>query len=250
LLPEFLNSIGKRAAMVFVDAGLIVLAVFLGYVLRFDGVPHQYRSSFVWAAVFLMVVKIPLFAIFSVYRRDWAIRALRDVYPILKGSMVGSMLVVTALTYLTGFKDFSRAVFATEMILTVCLMGFVRAATRFFDDVLPKQSNASYLVVGGPSAEFFYRYFEWQRSHGNILAFITPVRNGNAFLYGVPVVPISRMSSFLAKVTAVYLLPDCPEAVQLTAMQLCALQNIPVHALQLNIETLRSAELRNAAIAS
>ena len=250
LLPEFLNSIGKRAAMVFVDAGLIVLAVFLGYVLRFDGVPHQYRGSFLWAAVFLIVVKIPLFAIFSVYRRDWAIRALRDIYPILKGSIVGSMLVVTALTYLTGFKDFSRAVFATEMILTVCLMGFVRAATRFFDDVLPRQSNASYLVVGGPSAEFFYRYFEWQRSHGNILAFITPVKNGNAFLYGVPVVPISRMSSFLAKVTAVYLLPDCPGPVQLTAMQLCALQNIPVHALQLNIETLDSGELRNAAIAS
>ena len=116
--------------------------------------------------------------------------------------------------------------------------------------MLPKQSNAAYLVVGGPSAEFFYRYFEWQRSHGNILAFITPVRNGNAFLYGVPVVPISRMSSFLAKATAVYLLPDCPDPVQRTAIQLCALQNIPVHALQLNIETLHGGELRNAAIAS
>src|SRR5712691_10306411 len=95
-VPEFLNSVGKRAAMVFVDVGLIVLAEFLGYLLRFDGVPHQYIGSFLWAAVFLIVVKIPLFAIFSVYRRDWAIRALRDVYPILKGSMLGSMLVVTA----------------------------------------------------------------------------------------------------------------------------------------------------------
>ena len=99
-IPEFLNSVGKRAAMVFADAGLIVLAEFLGYLLRFDGVPHQYVGSFLWAAVFLIVVKIPLFAIFSVYRRDWTIRALRDIYPILKGSVLGSMLVVTAITYL------------------------------------------------------------------------------------------------------------------------------------------------------
>ena len=230
-VPEVLNSIGKRAAMVFADAGLIVLAGFFGYLLRFDGVPHQYRGSFLWAVVFLIVVKIPLFAIFSVYRRDWTIRALRDVYPILKGSVFGSMLVVTGITYLTGFKGFSRAVFAIEMILTVCLMGFVRTATRFFDDVLPRQTNEAYLIVGGPSAEFFYRYFEWQRLHSNILAFVGTVRNGNAFLYGVPVVPLSRMSTLLSKITAVYVLPDCPEPARLTAMRLCGPQKIPVHAL-------------------
>jgi UDP-GlcNAc:undecaprenyl-phosphate/decaprenyl-phosphate GlcNAc-1-phosphate transferase len=249
-IPEFLNSVGKRAAMVFADAGLIVLAEFLGYLLRFDGVPHQYLSSFLWAGVFLIVVKIPLFAIFSVYRRDWTIRALRDLYPILKGSVFGSMLVVTALTYMTGFKDFSRAVFATEMVLTVCLMGFVRTVTRFFDDVLPKQTNEAYLVIGGPSAEFFYRYFEWQRLHGNIVAFVAPVMNGNAFLYGVPVVPLSRMSTFLSKVTAVYLLPDCPEPARLTVMQSCDSENIPVRALQLSVETLPTGEFHRAAVAS
>ena len=249
-IPEFLNSVGKRAAMVFADAGLIVLAEFLGYLLRFDGVPRQYVGSFLWAAVLLVVVKIPLFAIFSVYRRDWTIRALRDIYPILKGSVLGSMLVVTAITYLTGFKDFSRAVFATEMILTVCLMGFVRTTTRFFDDVLPRQTNDAYLVVGGPSAEFFYRYFEWQRLHGNIVAFVTPVKNGNAFLYGVPVIPLSRMGTFLSKATAVYVLPDCPGPARESVMQLSGSYHIPVHALQLSIQTLDTGELRQATIAS
>jgi len=236
--------------MVFTDAGLIVLAEFLGYLLRFDGVPHQYVSSFLWAAVFLIVVKIPLFAIFSVYRRDWTIRALRDLYPILKGSVFGSVLVVAALTYVTGFKDFSRAVFATEMVLTVCLMGFVRSVTRFFDDVLPRHTNEAYLVVGGSSAEFFYRYFEWQRVHGNIVAFVAPVMNGNAFLYGVPVVPLSRMSTFLSKATAVYLLPDCPEPARLMVMLSCNSENIPVRALQLSVETLATGEFHRAAVAS
>jgi len=250
LLPEFLNSVGKRAAMVFVDAGLIVLAEFLGYLLRFDGVPHRYGASFIWAAVLLIAVKIPLFAIFSVYRRDWAIRALRDIYPLIKGSILGSVLVVSGLTYTTGFKDFSRAVFAAEMVLTVCLMSFVRTVSRFFDDVLPKQTNEAYLIVGGPSAEFFYRYFEWQHMHGNIVAFVAPVKNGNAFLYGVPVVPLSRMATFLPKVTAVYLLPDCPEPTRLAAMQLCGAENVAVRALQLSVETLGAEMLQNAAIAS
>jgi UDP-GlcNAc:undecaprenyl-phosphate GlcNAc-1-phosphate transferase len=249
-IPEFLNSVGKRAAMVFVDTGLIVLAVFFGYLLRFDGVPHQYRGSFLWAAVFLIVVKIPLFAIFSVYRRDWTIRALRDIYPVLKGSVLGSLLVVTGLTYVIGFKDFSRAVFAAEMVLTVFLMGFVRSVTQFFDDVLPRQTSEAYLVVGGPSAEFFYRYFEWQRLHGNIVAFVAPITNGNAFLFGVPIVPLSRMSTFLSKVTAVYLLPDCPEPARLIVMKSCGPENIPVHVLQLTVETLETREFRRTAVAS
>ena len=250
LLPEFLNSIGKRAAMVFADSILIVLAEFLGYLIRFDGVPRRYAGSFLWAAVLLITVKIPLFAIFSVYRRDWTIRALRDVYPIIKGSVLGSVLVVSGLTYMTAFKDFSRAVFATEMVVTVCLMGFVRTVSRFFDDVLPKKSTEGYLIVGGASAEFFYRYFEWQRLHGNIVAFVTPIMNGNAFLYGVPVVPISRVASFLSKVTAVYLLPDCPEPLRLTVLELLSPENIPVRALQLSVETLGTEELRDASIAS
>jgi FlaA1/EpsC-like NDP-sugar epimerase len=236
--------------MVFADVGMIVLAEFLGYLLRFDGVPRKYIGSFFWAAVFLIVIKIPLFAIFSVYRRDWTIRALRDIYPIIKGSVLGSVLVISGLTYMTGFKDFSRAVFATEMILTVCLMGFVRTISHFFDDVLPKQSDGGYLIIGGASAEFFYRYFEWQRLHGNIVAFVAPVMNGNAFLYGVPVVPLSRLSSFLSKVSAIYLLPDCPEPARLAALQLCSPENIPVRVLDFSVETLSAEHVRDVSIAS
>ena len=237
LVPEFLNSVGKRAAMVFTDAGLILLAEFLGYLFRFDGIPHHYVKSFLWAAVLLISVKLPLFAIFSLYRRDWAIRALRDVYPIVKGSVLGSVLIVSTLTYLTGFKGFSRSVFATEMILTVCLIVCVRSANRLFDDVLPRVSRQAYLVVGGSSAEFFYHYFEWQRCQGNVLAFVVPVKNGTSFLYGIPVIPPSRMKALLPKINAVYLLPDCPDKDRLFVVQLCSTHNITVHALQLSLET-------------
>ena len=123
-----------------------------------------------------------------------------------------------------------------------------REAT-FFDDVLPRQINDAYLVVGGSSAEFFYRYFEWQHSHFNIVAFIVPVKNGNAFLYGVPVVPLSHMSSLLSKTTAVYVLPDCPEPARDSVMRLCGPYHIPVRALELSVQTLGTEELHQAAIA-
>jgi len=63
-------------------------------------------------------------------------------------------------------------------------------------------------------------------------------------------VPLSRMSTFLSKATAVYLLPDCPEPARLTALQLCGSENIPVRALQLSVETLETEEFRDATIAS
>jgi hypothetical protein len=84
---------------------------------------------------------------------------------------------------------------------------------------------------------------------GNILAFVVPAKNGTAFLYGVPVVPLSRMSSFLSKATAVYFLPDCPEPARRAAVELCGPKNIPLRTLQVSVETLGEEDLQDATVA-
>jgi len=251
-LPEVLNSISRRAAMVFSDAALIVLSQFLAFLLRFDGTPHQYWRSLLWGSVLLVTIKVPLLALFQVYRRDWTIRSVQDIYPILKGSILGSVAVVALLTYATQFRDYSRGVFGIETVLTIVLLAAVRVARNMFDDALTGNSDDRCLVVGGSSAEFFYRYFEWQKAQAKITAFVNPVKKGNgtAFLFGIPVVPLSHMPNQLKNpaVKAVYILPDCPESERAHVAKLCGSAEIPLHLFRLSLEKVGSeAESEHAA---
>ncbi len=242
-LPETLHSIARRSGVVFTDIGLLVISQYISFLLRFDRIPPEYLSSLLWSCALTIVIKVPLFSLFGIYRRDSRIRTLRDIYPIAKGNILGALVIVTVLTYLAGFHNFSRAVLGVDTVLATCLMVGVRTAGRFFDDVLTTFPTQSYVVVGGTSAEFYYRYFEWQKLHSNIIAFANTAKTEVGVLYGIPVINVSEIPVLLRKksIHAMYLLPDCPHEVQDFAIDLARQHRIPVHALQVTLETLDTA---------
>ena len=239
-LPETLNSLARRSAMVFTDIALLVISQYAGFLVRFDHIPPNYLSSFLWGCALAIVVKLPLFSLFGIYRGDSRIRTLRDIYPIAKGNVLGSLIIVTALTYIAGFHNFSRAVMGVDVVLATCLMVTVRAAGRFFDDVLTTFPTQSYVVVGEASAEFYYRYFEWQKLHSNIIAFVSSAKADVRVLYRIPVISTSELPALLGKkrVHAMYLLPDCPRNTTDFTIHLARQHGIPVHTFRLKVEIL------------
>jgi len=70
-IPQLLDSIAKRAAMVFSDAGLLVLSLYFSWLLRFESVPVSALSAFFLVAALSICVKIPLLGVYSMYRREW-----------------------------------------------------------------------------------------------------------------------------------------------------------------------------------
>src|SRR5262249_3423721 len=92
-IPQLLDSIGKRAATVFSDALLLALSLYLSFLLRFEHMPPATVSAFLLVAALAIITKIPLLGIYSVYRREWQIQTLRDLYPITKACLLGSMVV-------------------------------------------------------------------------------------------------------------------------------------------------------------
>ena len=58
------------------------------------------------SAALAVAIKLPLLAIFSVYRGGWTIRSLHDVYPIIKASVTGMLILVTVLTFTIRFREF------------------------------------------------------------------------------------------------------------------------------------------------
>ncbi len=239
-LPETLNSLARRSGVVFTDIALLLTSQYLAFLLRFDRVPAQYLSSFLWGCTLVIAVKIPLFSLFGVYRRDSKIRTLSDIYPIAKGNILGSLTIVAGLTYVAGFHNFSRMVMGTDAVLSILLMISVRVASRFFDDVLTMFPTKAYVLVGGPSAEFYYRYFEWQKSHANIVAIVNASKTDVGVQYGVPVISLSDLPGLLVRkdIHAMYLLPDCSTQARDSILSLARQHSIPVHVMQLTVGTL------------
>ena len=245
-IPQLLDSIAKRAAVVFTDAGLLVLSLYFSWLLRFESVPASALSAFFLVAALSICVKIPLLGIYSMYRREWQVRTLRDIYPIVKACVVGSMVVVTILAFITRLQEVSRTVLVMDAALSVAMLTMARLASRIFDDALISHPSKQFILVGGMSAQFFHRYFEWKYPGSKIIAILSPgpeFISGIDYVMGIPVVPFTELESLLSKqeIAGAALLPDCPTAVREFVMEVCSAQNIGTSRFHFSVEALNLA---------
>jgi FlaA1/EpsC-like NDP-sugar epimerase len=117
-----------------VDAGLIALAWFLAFNLRFDyGVPARY-DRFIDADVILTVVgvKIFTFIVFGLYDHWWRYVSIRDMWRSLLAVTFGSIVASTAVYFwdpVAGFR-LPRGVIVIDWLILLGLVAGVRLAAR------------------------------------------------------------------------------------------------------------------------
>jgi FlaA1/EpsC-like NDP-sugar epimerase len=81
-----------------VDAGLVALAYWLAYRLRFDrGVPERYDRLFEATIVWVVVGSPIVFALFGMYQKWWRYLGTRDLEQVLKGVFVATLALVGAI---------------------------------------------------------------------------------------------------------------------------------------------------------
>src|SRR3954468_1290555 len=245
-IPQLLDSITKRAAVVFTDAGLLVLSLYFSLLMRFESMPAATLSAFFLVAALSITIKIPLLGVYSVYRREWQGRTFRDIYPIMKACLLGSMVLVTALAFMTRLQEVSRTVLVMDAALSIGMLTMARLASRMFDDALISDPSKQFILVGGMSAEFFHRYFEWKHPGSKIVAILSPgpeFISGTDYIMGIPVIPFTELESLLAKqeIAGAALLPDCPTAVREFVMEVCSAQNVGTSRFHFAVESLNVA---------
>lgn len=242
-IPQLLDSLGKRAAVVFMDAGLLVLSLYFALIMRFEQMPAALLSAFFLVAALSICIKIPLLGIYSVYRREWQVRTLRDIYPIMKACLVGSVVMVTVLAFMTRLQEVSRTVLVMDAVLSIGMLTMARLASRVFDDALISHPSKQFILVGGLSSQFFCRYFEWQHPGSKIIAILTPgpeFTNSTDYIMGIPVVPFTELQPLLERqeIAGAAILPDCPSAVREFVAEVCAQQNIGTSRFHFSVESL------------
>nr|MBA2629906.1 polysaccharide biosynthesis protein [Thermoleophilaceae bacterium] len=129
-IPSSVNA--RRVGQVLVDAGLLALAYYLSYVLRFDeGVPGRYENLLEQTIFVVVSMKLLVFALFGLYSKLWRFVDQKDVEAIVKAVVTSTFVLIAALFLLSlGRTDPPRGVIALDFLLTLAFVTGSRFVVR------------------------------------------------------------------------------------------------------------------------
>lgn len=145
----------RRPIIVVVDVGLIILANYLAFFLRYDGnIPQSDRYVFEQTVLGLVAVRGVAFALYGLNEGLWRYTSLWDLQNILKGVLVSTVAFVGWVYWVMGISSYPRSIFAIDAILVVGFLAGVRLSSRVLRDKVIFQKRRRVLVIGaGDSGE-------------------------------------------------------------------------------------------------
>ena len=159
-----LNSIflhKRRMVEVLLDLGLICVAYYSAYFLRFEGTliasnMRLLEDSLAW----IILIKMSIFFVFGLYRGVWRYVSISDMLTIFKVVSLASIASILFLTFVFRFQDYSRAVFFIDWLVLLFLVSGARISFRvlgeFFSRLREKGKNV--LIFGaGDTGEMVIR---------------------------------------------------------------------------------------------
>lgn len=121
-----------RAQQILADAILVGLAFYGAFLLRFDnGVPDRYQELMLTLIPFVIVGKLVIFALFTMYQKWWRYTDAHDFRRIIEAVVLSSLVLLTSvwLTKPQGI-DLPRGIVALDFLLTLLLIAGSRFAVR------------------------------------------------------------------------------------------------------------------------
>ncbi len=133
--PELRSFYRNLILVLLVDVCLIVSAIVLAYMIRFDfNVPDIMRTGLKQSIALVIFVKMPVFYVFKMYRGMWRYTSSSDVISVIKASILSTLLMTAIVLFVRNFGGFSRSVFAIDLWITIFLLsGFRLCVKRYFE---------------------------------------------------------------------------------------------------------------------
>jgi FlaA1/EpsC-like NDP-sugar epimerase len=244
----------NRVLQVVADAGLVALAYFLAFQLRFlddpHGWPHRYEVLFAQSVGFVIVGKLAVFAAFGLYQKWWRYVSGRDFLLILRAVVVASAILVVVFAVAKPFAHtLPRSVEVTDFILTLILIAGARLLVRLIverpqrGEKLPKREV---LVIGaGSGGQMVVRELQLNPNIGSTaIGFVDddPRKRGMRML-GLKVLGSTGEIDAILDETepdeVVIAIPSAPGTLRGKVVAACRDREIPVRTLPTVFELLR-----------
>lgn len=148
----FLSRSRDRLALLSMDLFLVLFSYVAANFIHFDWVLSQRTELYLVKTLFwIVVLRPPVFMYYGLYQRSSRWLGRRDMVAILKAVSVSSALVV-AVTYFTGLRAHSRAVFIEDWALLIFLMCGARFLVRHVQSGVnrpPSDRKVTKVLVAG-----------------------------------------------------------------------------------------------------
>ena len=194
----------RRAVVVTVHVGLIVLANFLAFALRFDGaIPPAAIAAWRQTILPLVVVRAVVFIPFRLYEGLWRYTGIWDLKRIVFGVMLSSVVFFALVRSVLHTPGYPRSIYIIDAILLVFFMGGVRLSRRIYREARITFQERRVLVFGaGDAGEMIVRDMLKNESYGSRpIGFIddNPAKVGKR-IHGIPVLGTrENLAEVLAK---------------------------------------------------
>ena len=138
----------RNRYMVIIDMILTVIAVFGAYALRLElgALFFFYLPSAFWMIAVSLLIKIPIYYFFGLYRRLWGYASTKELRLILvavtSASVLVSIIMILLLTF-KAFNGFPRSVLIIDWLLSIFLIGGTRFTIRLVADNISTVSSAT-----------------------------------------------------------------------------------------------------------
>ena len=148
------------------QAGLIVSALILAWLLRFD-FSLPYRSILLPAIPILVLTRLAALSYFGLLRGWWKYTGIRDVFDIVEGVGLGSLLFWVVLHVALRNLGFPRTIYVLEALFTTGLLASVRLLSRALAESVREDISSCKRVIligAGSAARTILREINGPRS--------------------------------------------------------------------------------------
>ena len=129
-----INSLRKNRnfwIIITIDICLLIAALFFSYFIRFENrLSEELISQFFSFIPLILVIKIPTFYVFGLYRGMWRYTSMVDLANIIKATFIAAILIVAAILYLNRFEGTSRSVFILDSFFSLFFITAHRITIR------------------------------------------------------------------------------------------------------------------------
>ena len=149
----------RRIPIVAFHMALIVLANYLAFWIRFDGVvPAREREIMLRMIPWLMLIRGLTFVPSQLYKGLWRYTGIWDLRNVIGGVVASTVLFYITVHWLFGIRNYPLSIFIIDSLLLIFFMGGSRLARRLVSGVRQTKEGRRLLIYGaGDAGEMIVR---------------------------------------------------------------------------------------------
>src|SRR5262245_35339135 len=161
----------RRPLIVGIHIVLIVVANYLAFWIRFDGViTDEVKSLFMKMIPWLVIIRGLTFVPLQLYNGLWRYSGIWDLRNVIIGVTGSTVLFYILVHWIFGLRGYPLSIFIIDSLLLIFLMGGLRLARRLFHAVRRVGQGKQILIYGaGDAGEMIVRDI---RNHGALYQYL------------------------------------------------------------------------------